>query len=498
MANGLPTASHLNKASSLLLCGVPLLSLIAFAGIDVYWIRDAYDAWRIIQVILLILLGVCAVFIHSRRSVFSVQTNKIFTLTIPILFGLVIASCWQAEHSARATADAALYGLLAISVWTQADLFRKKQNIAPHIAAWLAVLPLFMVVSLFTELAHAISDQTSYDWHQSFANMRMLDDALLPCIFLLWQRPAWLSKNYFRHSIFDKSITASIYLISTSYVLILWYDGARAVLISILVGLIFIALSRRDFWSKLCLPLATLLSASLLFLILKHLVVPDFSANPILRTGSSGRDDLWIKTFQLWQENPFFGIGGNNFVTSDPWLLNAHPHNMPLQLLCEWGVAGVLAFLLLAPLAILFFRHRQILPAFALGAVVAVAIDALFSGVLDYPLSQMLGVWSLAWLISLLPTAHPLNSIGSIDNNPLAIVTSDKSVKSLHLILKVIALTAILALLFVHGKDIICRNCMSTDEENAPRFWQYGRALHLVPMGSEVINHTEDALLKNR
>ncbi|MBC7750140.1 MAG: hypothetical protein H7Z73_00250 [Candidatus Saccharibacteria bacterium] len=96
MANGLPMASYLNKALSLLLCGVPLLSLIAFAGIDVYWISDAYDAWRIFQVILLIMLGVYAVFIHARRGVFSAQVNKIFTLTIPVLFGLVVASCWQA------------------------------------------------------------------------------------------------------------------------------------------------------------------------------------------------------------------------------------------------------------------------------------------------------------------------------------------------------------------------------------------------------------------
>ncbi|MBC7751170.1 MAG: hypothetical protein H7Z73_05545, partial [Candidatus Saccharibacteria bacterium] len=138
------------------------------------------------------------------------------------------------------------------------------------------------------------------------------------------------------------------------------------------------------------------------------------------------------------------------------------------------------------------------LPAFALGSVVAVAIDALFSGVLNYPLSQMLGVWSLAWLISLLPIVHPLNPIGSINNNQLVNVTSNKSAKSLHLMLKMIAVIAILAILFVHGKDIICRNCMSTDDYNAPRFWQYGRALHLVPMGSEVINHIQDALLKNR
>jgi O-antigen ligase len=497
VANGSQVVSYLKKLPFLLLCGTPLLAFIAFSDSKLYWVNDAYDGWRIFQIILLMMLGFYAVFMRVNRTSFSQQTNQTLRMVLPVLYGLVITSAWQAEHSARAAVDAALYALLAISVWAQADFFRKNPTVAPHIAAMLAILPIFVVMTFLTGLYQAIHGNGEYDWHQSFANIRMLDDALLPCLFLLWQRPAWLAKNTFKNNLINITITTSIYVISTAYLLILCYDGARAVLISILIGLGFIALFRSDTRSNLRLPIFTLFSAGILFSALKQLIIPDFLANPILRTGSSGRDGLWIKALELWQEHPLLGVGGNNFVTSEPWLLNGHPHNLPLQWISEWGVAGLLAMLLLVPLAVQCYRHRRIMPAFALSAVVSVGVDALFSGVLDYPLSQMLGIWSLAWLVSVLPT-HSLNSNVYAVNNNRALPTSKITWLSWQHTLKIIALTAILTLLFVHGRDLICHDCRSLDNDNAPRFWQYGRALHLVPNSSEAINSSPEALLNNR
>lgn len=481
MANGLTIESCLKKLPLLLLCGVPLLALIAFSGSNIYWVQDAYDGWRIFQIILLMMLGAYALFIRTQNTAFSTQTTQALTFAFPVLFGLVLLSSWQAEHSARAAADAALYGLLAISVWAQADLFRKHPVTATHIAAWLAILPLFTIFPLLDIQLRASNSTSVINGHLSFSNIRMLDDALLPCLFLLWQRPAWLAHNSSKKPILNKIITLSVYLISTLYALIFWYDGARAVILSTLIGLGLIAIFRRDYWSKLRLPLFTLFGAGFLFLALTHLL-PNTPSTPIIRTDSDGRDRLWLKTLQLWQENPILGVGGNNYVTSNPWILNGHPHNLPLQWLSEWGVAGLLAMLLLVPLVIQFFKHRQTLPAFVLGAVAAVGVDALFSGVMVYPLSQMLGVWSFAWLLSLLP-AH------AVDSKTPSI--------SWQLQLKVIAVIAIFTMLNIHDRDITCRNCMSIDNDNAPRFWQYGRALHLVPIGSEAISNTPDALSKN-
>lgn len=495
MANGFSFESGLKKIPTLLLCGVPLLALIAFSDSKVYWVQDAYDGWRIFEIILLMMLGTYAVFMRPQHTSLSAETSKTLTIATPILLGLIVVSCWQAEYSARAVIDAALYALLAISVWAQANLFKKNPRIAAHIAAWLAILPIFVVSSLFSAIAQAINGNNNDEWHQSFANIRMLDDALLPCLFLLWQRPAWLAQNTSKNPFINIALTIALYSISTAYFLILWYDGARAVLISIMIGLGLIAIFRRDLWSQLRLPLFTLLGAFALFLALRH-IIPDFAANPILRTGSSGRDGLWIKTIQLWHEHPILGVGGNNFVTSNPWLLNGHPHNIPLQWLSEWGVAGLMAMLLLIPLAQKLFQDRQLLPAFAFAAVIAVGIDALFSGVLVYPLSQILGVWALAWLVAALPT-QPQDPYAAASNHPQQKMTSARFL-SWQNMFKMMAVMAILSMLIIHGQDILCNDCMSTDNDNAPRFWQYGRALHLVPIGSEAINNAPDMLLKNR
>ena len=308
--------TDLKRTPELLLYGTPLLALIAFAGLNIYWVRDAYDGWRIFQIIILMMLGVYTLFIQPHSSSFSQQTGKILTVTLPVLCGLIIISCWQAEHSARAIADAALYTLLAIAIWAQAHLFRRNQKVAPQIAAVLAVLPLLIVIFFVISLFQTMNGNVDVDWHQSFANIRMLDDALLPCLFLLWQRPAWLAKNIFRHHFLNQTLTTGIYLTSTAYLLMLYYDGARAIFVSIIIGLIFIAIFRRDTWSSLSLPLLSLLSAALLFSTLK-MITPNFIANPILRISSSNRDILWPKALHLWQENPILGVGGNNFVTSE-------------------------------------------------------------------------------------------------------------------------------------------------------------------------------------
>ena len=496
MANGASFIILLKKTPILLLLGVPLFALIAFTGINIYWVRDAYDGWRIFQIILLMILGGYAIFIRSNDALFPSATIRTLSVALPIILGLMVLSVWQSEHSARAAADTALYVLLAISTWAQAELFRKKPSFAPHIGAVLAVLPLFAVFSLLTGISQAKAGNIEYDWHKPFANIRMLNDALLPCLFLLWQRPAWLAANNFNNTLLNKGIIAAIYLTSSAYILILWYDGARAALLSILVGLGCIALFRRDDRSQLRLPVVTLLSSWLFFFALQY-IVPEFFANTVLRSDSSGRVELWLKTLQLWRENPILGVGGNNFITSNPWILNGHPHNIPLQWLSEWGVAGLLASLLLIPFAILFFRHRQVLPVFVWGAAIAVSVDALLSGVMVYPLSQMLGLWLFAWLIALLPRQSSVAN-GSSRTQHQTQTTSTTALSSLNVMLKIMAVVAIIAMLTVHGRDMICGQCMSSDNNNAPRFWQYGRVLHLVPIGSEAINNTAEALQKNR
>ena len=480
----------IKQRSALLLLGIPSIAFVAFSGLSVYWVTEPYDGLRIFQILLLMMLGLYAAFMRIQSTTLSVEMNRFITASLLLVFILVIGSVWQSAHSARAIADASLYGLLAIGIWAQADLFRKYPSLASHIAACLAIFPMLTAVYLLRAIFDAATEKPFTEWHRIFSNIRMLDDALLPCLFLLWQRPAWLAEKSVNHPISNRILSAAIYTISLIYLLILWYDGARAVLCSIVLGLIFVAVFRRDQSSKLRLPILTLLGSGLLFFILQH-IIPHASANKLLRTGSSGRDGLWNKALELWQSHPIFGVGGDNFVVTNPWLLNGHPHNIPLQLISEWGVAGLLAMLLLAPILIQIYRHRQILPAFAVASIIAVTIDAFMSGILVYPLSQMLGLWSLAWSISLLPThAFQPVSLTSLNNKKYNVSSLQKLLTSpwinWQFMLKIISVIAILAMLAVHGQDIICNQCTSIDPDNAPRFWQYGRALHLESLNSSI------------
>jgi O-antigen ligase len=458
----------------------PLFAFIAYSGATtLYWALGSYDGWRILQIISLLLLGMYSIFIQKNDTSLSLNAIRYINIGLPLLIGLVLISVWKSENSARAATDAALYALLAVSIWVQAQIFRNFPSFAPNIAAWLAILPILTVIYLPISLISSVTGAFKQDWHQLFPNIRMLDDAILPCLFLLWQRPAWLASHIFKNNILNKLLGISIFALSTLYILALLYDGARAGLLSILIGLGFIVIFRRDLWPNLRLPVFTILSASILFTILRY-TLPHAAYNPISRAGSSGRYELWVKCLTLWRQHPLFGVGGDNFVTSNPWLLNVHPHNIPLQFVGEYGFAGLLILFLLVPITAQIFKQRKILPAFVIAALIAVMFDALCSGVLVYPLSQTLGLWSFAWLIALLQrrSVHAVQS----DTLDLNIRDEIRTPYLWHYLFKVIALTAIVTMLIIHEKDLICVKCTSIDDYNAPRFWQYGRALHLEPL----------------
>lgn len=487
MAKGFSFACYLKKIPILLLCSVPLLAFIAFSSLS-YGVADAYDEWRTLQVIILFLLGTYSLFMCTKSTVLAKKDNYFVKFGLPVLLILIVCSLVQAQHFERAAADAALYGLLAIGVWSQANLFRKNESIAPKIAALLAVLPTLTIIFLPINLVGIACGLENNEWHQLFSNVRMFDDALLPCMFLLWQRPAWLSINFSKNKLLNSMSSAIIWLISLIYFMGLWLDGARADLLSVLIGLALVGVLRRDQFIELRLPAFTLVGSGILYALLIH-IFPNMASFTITRTDSSLRNELWSKALHLWQMHPIFGAGGDSFALSEPWRLNAHPHNILIQLISEWGFAGILAVCLLIPLAIQIFRNRKTLPAFAMAAVAAICVNASVSGALVYPLSQTLGLWSLAWLISLLPKQHA----EVLQDNTLHGYTIKFQIKrssSLfpwQLTFKVMAVLAITVMLSVHGRDIICSHCRSLDIENAPRFWQHGRALHLESTDIKVI-----------
>ena len=455
---------HIINKSLLIL--IPIFCFIAFSSLSAYWVKAPYDAWRIYEILLLLttnILGLHLLF-KENHQIFDEKIRKIIFPLIALLATLVLISAWRADYSPRAFADASLYFLLMSACLIYANLFQHYKKITENILACVAILPMltliFLPIAIWDRLQGGIGA-----WTQSFTNIRMLDDALLPCLFLLWLRIGFLKGSDQLSKPKQWLLKVSIYSISTIYLLSFLFHGARACVLAIIIGLILSFIfhqknKRPDFK----LPVSSGFGALSLYVIY-HQILPNSIGSNLARTSSSGRLDLWLKALNTWLEHPILGVGGNHFLLQQPYTVITHPHNIWLKFLSEWGISACLLLGLIVLLYIQVKHEISNTPPILLAGAIAIFFNAMLSGSFLYPVSQITSLCVLAYTLSfcLRPNTSPSNT---------------NWVKFLWILL-VVLFSSIL--LVIHGQDIICKDCVSTDWEGAPAFWDSGRALHLEP-----------------
>lgn len=456
--------SHIINKSILLL--IPIFCFIAFSSLSAYWVKAPYDAWRIYEILLLLTTNILGIHLLQKEyyQIFEEKIRKTIFPLITLLATLVLISAWQADYSPRAFADASLYFLLMSACLIYANLFKYYKKLAENILSCVAILPMltlmFLPIAIFDRLQGGIGS-----WTQSFTNIRMLDDALLPCIFLLWLRVGFLKVSDQLTKPKHWLLTISIYSVSTIYLLNFLFHGARACLLAIITGLILsLIYHKKSKQFDLKLPILSGLTALSLYTIY-HQILPSSIGSALARTSSSGRIDLWLKAFNTWLENPILGVGGNHFLLQHPYTVIAHPHNIWLKFLSEWGLSVFLLTGLIIALCIHIKQKIPQIPPLLLAGTIAILINSMLSGSLLYPVSQITSLCVLAYTLSfsLAPNTPPLAK------NPTNYLW----------IFLIVLFSSIL--LMVHRQDIICKDCISIDFEGAPSFWDSGRPLHLEP-----------------
>lgn len=108
----------------------------------------------------------------------------------------------------------------------------------------------------------------------------------------------------------------------------------------------------------------------------------------ILRQQDSGRFQLWTIGIDYWKGNKIFGLGPMHFssITND---IAAHPHNIIVQLLCEWGLSGALFIGIFFAIYYASFHRtnaieiKKTLP--ALATITGLIASAMFGGVFVVP-----------------------------------------------------------------------------------------------------------------
>ena len=189
--------------------------------------------------------------------------------------------------------------------------------------------------------------------------------------------------------------TSLLYLLAAG--LTCWSGTRAAILAMAVVALIAILGLRRLPDARAVIRVAGLSALAMLLAQIFAVNLPEFSffmrdnltdANAM----TSGRLDLWHDTFMRWLDAPLFGWGSGSTFWEVRWS-HTQPHNVVLQFLISWGIAGALGGLWLLARAIAATHRIGIedhrLRAFS-GTTQALLFMSLLEGMLHYPRFVML------------------------------------------------------------------------------------------------------------
>ncbi|WP_180005740.1 O-antigen ligase [Acinetobacter sp. YH12237] len=315
----------------------------------------------------------------------------------------------------------------------------------------LCLLPIYNIIIFFISLFNGFYTHILIGWHGWADNYRFFDSMIILPIFLCLY---FVEKKH--------KLGKTIYFLFYLYILTLFFDGARSVLlsiaISIIMGYILFKKRKKIFLDSLFIMCFAYISH---FIYLKS---SNLTINSIARGDSSGRFELWNYGFNRFLEKPFFGYGGGNFSLDSKIYLSS-PHNFIIQFISEWGLGGIGLVILVLYLYWYLFKNLKKLNPFIFLCSISILIDGLFSGLFILPMSQM----NFMLVIGLL-----LNQI-YICNKKEYIVGASYSGYFFYIL---IIFCTVYFFVF-HWQDIICTTCMGLEGVNTPRFWRGGKSLHL-------------------
>jgi O-antigen ligase len=489
-----PVIKHLHPGPVffLLVCAY----IVLVPAIDLLPVIGRYDEKRLLECILLLLACFSLITQPTLRDNWIRLAHQLPTNTRRLLAGLAITglmSSLLATAPGRALLDVSLYLLLFIiclhialqrhtlgqhfdTVVTSALLLTSAFNLtafsAALIAASLEPVPL-LHWDLFGNFSHIRFFSQFQSWTLPLIVLPLLLSRPPPRGLRLWLPLALAGSWWF----------------------LLFSSGTRGTLLGLIVATLVTAFAfgRRALpwfkWQGITLLLGLSLYM-LLFLLPPLLSGADTSViqqGTIGRslTHSSGRFHLWQVAWTMLSEHPLLGIGPMHYACGVTNGIAAHPHNAVLQIAAEWGLPAALIVIFLLVNGILAWirlgrarlaanqvttadtTHNMLFPAL-LASVTAASTHALFSGIINMPLSQITMVLVIGWMLGVYFRPAPSNSLPPISVR----------VRTLWLTLIVAACIGLLAGivpdLLNFGELMNNTHVPQGATHFMPRFWQQG------------------------
>lgn len=294
----------------------------------------------------LTLITLCLLCLLAKNKEIQTHSPKL----ISIIFSLGLLSCSLSTHSTWALKEWALYlGLFSLALGTY-HLARKNRKIHED-ASHIALIIGFLLAAQFTiyYASAYISKIQNLDpslLFPGFDNPRFLAQFQTILIPLL---ASFYSSRKAGSAILKRTILATLSI----HWCIAYTLGGRgffaAIFLSNLYAILFFKFSTNP--TKIQLKTATLgliiyyCLFKLPLLISGNVSTENWGYSP-LRTDLTGRDALWRLAWQNGISHPIFGIGPMGLASS-PNTIAAHPHQVILQWLAEWGAPATIAICIL-------------------------------------------------------------------------------------------------------------------------------------------------------
>jgi hypothetical protein len=365
-----------------------------FVGVD-----SEYDIKRIIVIgcVWLFSLGLCFV-----KDIECIRLSTATKACVIIFFTLAVCSALLSKHPFWGAIEIANIGLLICAFIFFVISMRRFERDTIHFGAYACFLlfSVFTFVKYILFLLFSYADAQSFDIHgliSGYVNVRFFNQLqvmVMPLLFLP-----------FFNQRFAKFRSISFIVISLHWAVLLQTE-ARGGLLSLILASSLIMLflgtdSRKQFFVTLLKTM--LLGIGLWFVFI--IVIPYWlmeSANFQMRTGSSGRIDLWLFVLTSMPESLWLGFGPMSFTWAEGKPLpHAHPHNAVMQLLYEYGVIATIVFtswvLNRVYRGLTYLKRQSYISAIPVTyAVLSGLFYSLFSGVAVMPLAQLMLVFVVA------------------------------------------------------------------------------------------------------
>ena len=383
---------------------------------------NCYDEKRILELLLLLTIS----FLHicvpvSRNNWLSILkffpvSSKILLLLV-VIFGLV--SSVGSQFPKFAFLELSLFVLLfAISLCVancrlQLDivLFNKMIAIALFLTGWVYLL------GFLGNYITAASGDTAFNQRAlfgAFSNIRFFSQFQSWTISLV-VIPLLLFKNrpFFLSTVFIA--------VAITWWLLLFTSGTRGTLVGCFIAIPLVTLiigkdAKNWFQWQLIAITGGMAAYCIFFFLIPAIISIDIQSvlnNTVNRdiTHLNDRMDLWSTAVKMVQSMPWFGAGPMHYAAAENTRFIAHPHNSLLQIAAEWGLPVTLAVIFLFVWGVFAWvktvksnhttKDDKNIYAALLASLITGTIHSLFSGIIVMPLSQIMLILVIGWMLGI-------------------------------------------------------------------------------------------------